>query len=167
MKQAWRVFLDHPLTGIGAGQFKNFQEPGVDVVWRQTHNVWLQLAAEIGIFGVLAFGYLFWRAVRASWWTRRELAWIYRRRTRKRGPPPPDPEDGLDEHEREFLQTHATAMLACLAGWFAASMFASVAFNWTIYYLVGLSVTGEAIVRARARGYAKAKALAAQQTAAA
>ena len=135
--------------------------------WRQTHNVWLQLAAEIGIFGVLAFAYLFWRAVRAAWWTRRELSWIYRRRTRKRGVSAPEPEDGLDDHDRQFLETHASAMLACLAGWFTAAMFASVAFNWTIYYLVGLSVTAEAIVRARARGYARAKALAAREAAAA
>ena len=167
MRQAWQVFLDNPLTGIGAGQFQNYQEPGMAKPWRQTHNVWLQLAAEIGIFGVLAFGYLFYRAARAAWWTRRELSWIGRRRTRKRGQQLPDPEDGLDPHEREFLQTHATAMLACLAGWFASAMFASVAFNWTIYYLMGLSVTAEAVVRARAAGYAKAKALAIREVTAA
>ena len=150
MEQAWQVFLDYPLTGVGAGQFQNFQQdPGTGKPWRQTHNVWLQLAAEIGIFGVVAFGYLFYRAMRAAWWTRRQLSWI-NRRTRKRRGPVPEPEDGLDEHERQFLQTHATAMIACLAGWFAASMFASVAFNWTFYYLLGLSVTAEAIVRARA-----------------
>lgn len=167
MRQAWQVFLDNPLTGIGAGQFQNYQEPGMARPWRQTHNVWLQLAAEIGIFGVVAFAYLFWRALRAAWWTRRELSWIHRRRIRTRGQPAPEPEDGLDEHERQFLQTHASAMIACLAGWFVAAMFASVAFNWTIYYLIGLSVTAEAVVRARATGYARAKALAAQETAAA
>jgi O-antigen ligase len=167
MQQSWQIFLENPLTGIGAGQFQNYQDPEMATLWRETHNVWLQLGAEIGIFGALAFGYVFWRSLRAAWWTRRELSWIHRRRTRRRGRAAPEPEDGLDDHDRMFLQTHASAMLACLAGWFAASMFASVAFNWTIYYLIGLSVTGEAIVRARARGYAEAKELAARERTAA
>ena len=28
-------------------------------------------------------------------------------------------------------------MLACMAGWFVCALFASVAFNWTFYYLLG------------------------------
>ena len=64
---AWfSIFLENPLTGIGAGQFQNYQDPEMATLWRETHNVWLQLGAEIGIFGALAFGYVFWRSLRAA-----------------------------------------------------------------------------------------------------
>ena len=90
---------------------------------------------------------------------RSELSWIYRRRTRKRGIEPSEPEDGLAEHERMFLQTHAAAMIASLVGWFVCAMFLSVIFNWTIYYLLGLSIATREVVRHRAQAYAEAKRL--------
>jgi hypothetical protein len=58
-------------------------------------------------------------------------------------------------------------MIACMVGWTVCAFFASVAFHWTLYYLVGLSVTGRDIVKNRARAYARAKALAQQEVAAA
>jgi O-antigen ligase len=158
MEQAVQIFLDNPITGIGAGQFQNYGPPGQAKRWRVTHNAYLQVAAEMGVFALIAFLYLVIRAFTAAWWTRRELSWIYRRRSKKR--PAPEPEDGLTEDERYYLQTHAAAMLACMVGWAVCAFFASVAFNWTFYYLLGLSVTARDIVRARAKAYRKAKKLA-------
>jgi O-antigen ligase len=167
MEQAWIVFLEHPLTGVGAGQFKNFGPPGQGKRWRETHNVLLQVAAELGFVGLVTFIFLIVRAFAAAWWTRRALNWIYFTRPKRRGATTVDPEDGLDEHDRMFLQTHGAAMLACLAGWMVAATFASVAFNWTFYYLLGLAVTARDVVRARRVAYAKAKALAEEEMVAA
>jgi O-antigen ligase len=164
MEEAWNVFLQHPLTGIGAGQFQNFGEPGAAKKWRVTHNAYLQVAAELGIFGLIFFLVIVWKGFSAAWWTRRHLKWIYGRHSRKK--PAADPEDGLTADERYFLQTHGAAMLACMTGWFVCAIFASVAFNWTIYYLVGLSVTARDVIRARERAYAKAKRLAIEREAA-
>lgn len=161
MEKAVNVFLDYPLTGIGAGQFQNFAYPNEKRTWRVTHNAYLQLAAELGIFGIIAFVYLIAKAFGAATWTRRELSWIYRRKSKKR--PAPEPEDGLTDDERYYLQTHAAAMVACLVGWAVCAFFASVAFNWTFYYLLGLSVTARDIVRHRSAAYKKAKALAMAQ----
>ncbi len=55
----------HPLTGVGAGQFKNYNPPDRLEPWRETHNVLLQIAAELGVFGLLAFLLLLWQAVSA------------------------------------------------------------------------------------------------------
>jgi O-antigen ligase len=165
MEQAWNVFLDNPITGIGAGQFQNYGEPGKAKRWRVTHNALLQVASELGIFGVLSFMFIIWRAFSASWWTRRELKWIYQRRTRKKGQPEEDPEDGLTDEERRFLQTHGAAMVACMVGWFVAALFAAVAFNWTFYYLLGLSVTARDVIRARRAAYARARQLAFKEAA--
>ena len=158
MEQAWALFLDNPLTGIGAGQFQNYGPPGEVRRWRVTHNAYLQVAAEIGVFGLAFFLFIVWRAFSAAWWTRQHLNWIYRRRSRRK--PEPEPEDGLTSDERYFLQSHAAAMLAAMTGWAICAIFASVAFNWTIYYLLGLSVAARDVVRARERAYAKAKKLA-------
>jgi O-antigen ligase len=156
LKLGWEVFLEYPITGVGAGQFQNMDIPGQPKRWRETHNALLQVASELGIFGVIAFKFLIVRGFAAASWTRRHLAWIYRKRSRKRTVDPE--EDGLDQHEREFLQTHGAAMVAAMVGWFVCAFFASVAYNWTFYYVLGLSVTARDIVRARARAYARAKA---------
>jgi O-antigen ligase len=165
MEQAWTVFLQNPITGIGAGQFQNYGAPGQAKKWRVTHNAYLQVAAELGIFGVLFFLYIVFKGFSSAWWTRRHLNWIYRRRSRKKVRL--EPEDGLTADERYFLQTHAAAMLAAMTGWFICAIFASVAFNWTIYYLLGLSATARDVVRARERAYAKAKKMAMQDAVAA
>ncbi len=159
LQQGWEIFLEYPLTGVGAGQFQNLDTPGLKR-WRETHNAPLQVASELGIFGALAFFFLIVRGFSAALWTRKHLSWIYRRRARRREAPAADEEDGLDDQERTFLQTHGAAMVASMTGWFVCSLFASVAFNWTFYYVLGLSVTARDLVRARAHAYAQAKALA-------
>ena len=165
MEQAIMLFQQYPITGVGAGQFQNFGPPGQAKEWRQTHNSYLQVASEIGVFGLAAFFFLIVRAFTASFYTRKTLAWIYRRRSKKR--PRREPEDGLDEHDRIFLQTHGAAMIASLVGWAVCAMFASVAFHWTLYYVIGLTVSARDIVRQRAVAYAKAKALAQEEALAA
>lgn len=155
LRLAWQTFLDNPLTGVGAGQFQNYFIPGVGNRWRETHNALLQVGAELGVFGVMAFLYLVGRAFLTAWWTRRELSWIYRRPTRRREAQPP-PADGLDDRERLFLQTHGAAMVAAVVGWFVCAMFGSVAFSWTFYYVLGLAAVGWNIVRHRRQVQAEA-----------
>jgi O-antigen ligase len=158
LEQAWLIFLEHPVTGVGAGQFMNYGPPGRAEKWRVTHNVMLQMAAEIGVFGLLAFAYLIWRAFAAAWWTRQALSWMHRRPpARRRKGVPAEPEDGLEPHERVFLETTASALVACMTGWFVCAQFASVGFNWTFYYLLGLCVCARDVVKARKQAYAEAK----------
>jgi O-antigen ligase len=53
------MFQENWLTGIGVGNFKalapSYQEPG-QTVQAIAHNTYIQLLAELGIFGLLAFG---------------------------------------------------------------------------------------------------------------
>jgi O-antigen ligase len=166
LEQALLIFLEHPITGVGAGQFQNYGPPGRAEPWRVTHNVILQVGAEIGLFGLIPFVFLIWRGFSAAWWTRQALAWTHRRpraqrlRASRGTRAVAEPEDGLEPHERIFLETHASAMFAGMVGWFVCALFASVAFNWTFYYMLGLSVCARDVVRARAKAYAEAKALA-------
>jgi O-antigen ligase len=166
MKQAWRVFQAYPFTGIGAGQFQNYQEPGQVQHWRVTHNTPLQFAAELGVLGVIGIFFLFFRGLGAARWAQKRLrgtlkALAVRRRA------PPDPEDGLEPGERQMLNEHAAALIACMVAWFVAAQFASVGYNWTLYYLLGLCVTTRDVVRARAKAYARAKKIGTQEVVAA
>jgi hypothetical protein len=60
---AWRVFLDHPILGVGPGQFARYYS--MDYVNRvglqelkkgyQAHNLYLQALAETGLVGLACF----------------------------------------------------------------------------------------------------------------
>jgi hypothetical protein len=70
-----------------------------------------------------------------------------RRRRREEADCEP-PEDSLTDDERRILEINARAMLAGLVGWTICSLFASVAFNWTFYYVLALAVAGREIAAA-------------------
>jgi O-antigen ligase len=135
------VFLENPLTGIGAGQFKNYSAPGVVEKWRVTHNVWLQVATELGVFGLLTFAFLVLRAYSSSFAALRML----------RGSPKRSGEShlGLSADDRTILEINAKGMIAAMVGWTICSLFASVAFNWTFYYVLALAVAGREIIASR------------------
>ena len=143
MQEGIETFIDRPLTGVGAGQFKNFNPPDRRERWRETHNALIQVAAETGILGLLAFTFLIIRAAIATRSTRRMLL-----PPRKRSADDPL-RHVLADNDRRALYAHTVAMTAGLAGWFVCSLFASVAYNWTFYYLLALIVAGRELTRDR------------------
>jgi O-antigen ligase len=146
MAESWIAFTENPLSGVGAGQFKDWNPHGRAEPWHEAHNVWLQVAAELGVAGTLAFLFLVFRAFGAVFQTRRLLS---RRRASfrpargRRTPPPPATE------EEEFLDAHSAVMAASLAGWFVCAFFGSIAYNWTFYYLLAFAATPREILRDR------------------
>ena len=150
LKEALATFVSHPLTGVGAGQFKNYDPDGREQAWRETHNVVLQVAAELGLFGLLTFGFLLVRAAYAPTQVRallRRAAPRARPRRFSRFGERPGAAGGevdqsrvLTTPEEASLQAHAAAISAALAGWFVCALFASVAYHWTFYYLLALAL---------------------------
>ena len=140
-RQGLQVFAENPLTGVGAGQFVNYDGDMMVARWRVTHNVWLQVAAELGIFGLCTFAFLVWRAFTACFAARRAI----------RGPTKraPDATTTLTPQEQKIIDRNAKGMLAGLVGWMVCAFFASVAFNWTFYYVFALAVAGREIARDR------------------
>jgi O-antigen ligase len=56
----WEMFKDYPITGVGTGVFPNANGaeywPGAGrKIWLQPHSLYVQLLAEQGILGVIAF----------------------------------------------------------------------------------------------------------------
>jgi O-antigen ligase len=144
MQEGIATFVERPLTGVGAGQFQNHDPTGRQQPWKQTHNALIQTAAETGIFGLLAFTFLIVRGAMASVVTRRMLTRIRQRRGAA---------DAigavLSEEDQRWLYAHSVAMTAGLAGWFTCAMFASVAYNWTFYYMLALTVAAREMTRDR------------------
>lgn len=133
LREAWAAFLDRPLTGVGAGQFKNYAPDGRTEAWREAHNVVLQVAAELGMAGLAVFGFLLARALMAG----RQTRALLRRAVGTRRRPVRVPAVSADEAAQ--LDAHAAAVTAALAGWFFCALFASVAYHWTFYYLLALA----------------------------
>jgi O-antigen ligase len=138
MQEGIKTFAERPLTGIGAGQFQNYDPPGRKEAWRETHNAPIQVAAETGIVGLGAFLFLVIRAGDA-----------------------PDPLGAvMSDRDRADMNAHTVAMTAGFFGWLVCSFFASVAYNWTFYYLLALIVASREMVSTR---LGAAVALTAQQ----
>ena len=146
LRESWDTFLDNPLTGVGAGQFKNYNPEGREQAWRESHNVVLQVAAELGVFGLLAFGFLLVRAAYAP----RQTALLLRASIPKRRPGSRlRAVDPLPPADHEMLTTHAAALSAAFVGWLACALFASVAYHWTFYYILALAVAPRDYLLAR------------------
>jgi O-antigen ligase len=150
MQEGIDTFIEYPLTGVGAGQFKNYNPPGRKERWRETHNALIQVAAETGIFGLIVFSFLIVRGGMAAAKTRKMLE-----RPRKKNAPDPLAYLMADE-DRRTLYAYTAALTAGLLGWFTCSLFASVAYSWTFYYLLALIVAARELTKVR---LAAAKAL--------
>lgn len=151
-RESLQAFAQNPLTGVGAGQFKNWNPDGREQPWHESHDVLMQVASELGIGGLLLIGYLIVRAGLSVRESRRLLR-------RARGGPPrgrwqgagatPPRQAVIAPGEAAFLDIHTAAMAASITGWFVCALFASVAYNWTFYYLLALAAAPRDILRDR------------------
>ena len=143
------TFMDRPFTGVGAGQFKNYNPPQRKERWRETHNVLIQVAAETGNVGLILFSFLIVRGAVAAVGTRRMLV----RSQKRRGSDPL--RLVISDRDRRSLYAHTVAITAGLIGWFVCASFASVAYSWTFYYLLALIVAARELTKDRiAAGHA-------------
>src|SRR4029453_16421290 len=112
------------------------------------------------LVGLGLFAFLVWRAYSASFAALRMLRVSRGARNADRGsrnadrrptPQPAirNPPHELTEQNRQILDINARGMIAAIVGWTVCSMFASVAFNWTFYYVLALAVAGREIVASR------------------
>jgi O-antigen ligase len=142
LEDGWNAFLEHPFTGVGAGQFQNYNPPDRQELWRETHNVELQILSELGLIGFAAFVWLRVRAGYTLFTTWRAL------RPGRRGPDPVA-EAALLPDEREWMRSHVAACIAAFAGWLVCAQFASIGFYWTLYYVLALIVAAREILTRR------------------
>lgn len=127
-----RMFLDHPLLGVGAGQYSaHFWEYGGPrwMGWRASHNMFIDLVSQLGIAGIAAFGCLALWVGRGLWRARRRL----------------DPQDAGDR----FLFTASSAIVASLLTYFAAGMFQSILYYPMLYVHLAVAVAATGLIELR------------------
>jgi O-antigen ligase len=140
LRDGYQAFIDNPVLGLGAGQFQAYNPEGrKEEAWRETHNAVLQVAAELGVVGLGIFLIVIGSGFAAVF---RTGAALRRARGRRRARAP-DPA----RHDREAMEMYAAAIAASLTGWFVAAMFASVAYYWTFYIVLGLAASVRDVVR--------------------
>jgi O-antigen ligase len=144
MQDAWNVFLDHPILGIGLGQFVNYDPSGRRGAWHVTHNAYLQVATELGVVGLAPFIFLLVSGARAAREARRRVLARLAPPRRAGGAGPPRVLDPPDER----LVAAATAAGPSLVGWFVCALFGSIALNWTLYYVLAVAAATRAVARA-------------------
>jgi len=64
LRGGWEIIKDHPWFGVGtmdlADTYRRYMPPGAVHVHGHLHNIFLQVAATMGIIGLAAFCYLFY-----------------------------------------------------------------------------------------------------------
>ncbi|MBK6751559.1 MAG: hypothetical protein IPG67_16575 [Acidobacteria bacterium] len=100
--------------GIGIGNF-----PIVGVRNLQSHNAFTQVSAELGILGLIAYLVFMISPFR-------KLSAIERTH--------------FDENKADWFYYLAIGLQASIIGYMVSSFFASVAYNWFIYYLIAYAV---------------------------
>ncbi len=77
---SWAMLRDHPILGIGPGNFPRLQEeylppaPGARIGRSHAHNIYLHLAVERGVFAFVAFGWMWYVVLRIGLSSLRFLA---------------------------------------------------------------------------------------------
>ena len=152
MWEGWQTFVDHPLTGVGAGQFKNYNPPDrLRTLARDPQRAAAGRRAELGIFGLLVFFLLLWQAGSALLWTRRHVRRRARRALDRRH------ESRSAAGDRGVPRPTSASGCACTrwrcppasSGWLVCAQFASVGYYWTFYYLFALIVAGRELTSDR------------------
>jgi O-antigen ligase len=87
-KTGWEIFLDHPVFGVGLGAFPDaVARYNPELGKKDTHNTYLNLAAEVGFPGLALWCVLVWSVLRSAYRSRQRVgrsnlatqqAWIER-----------------------------------------------------------------------------------------
>lgn len=130
--QRWELLMRSLLVsarnpwGIGIGNF-----PIVGIRSLQSHNAFTQVSAELGILGLIAYLVFIISPYRKLSAIERTL---------------------FDADDHSWYYYLAIGLQASIIGYLASSFFASVAYNWFVYYLIAYAVAFRRIYAIEAGG---------------
>ncbi|AKU91293.1 O-antigen ligase family protein [Vulgatibacter incomptus] len=125
---AWRtagnILSRRPLTGIGAAAFTTaWATYAPDDAGRHpyvAHNLFLEVAAELGIPTLVAFLALLAACIRGAWWA---------------------------TEERSPVRLEARGLLASIAGYLVCQMFAGFTLSFFLFLVLGIATASERLAR--------------------
>lgn len=118
IKQGLNLFKSSPIIGRGLGSFEllNFVHPAVGRHAIHVENLYVELLAQSGIFGLFAFIYLFW---------------LYFRQFLKR----------LTELENYELSIISSILACLISGFFGSIIIVGLTMSFLFWFLVGVSIS--------------------------
>ena len=129
----WHMFLDHPVLGVGAGQFaiadgmKYWSGNTPYRIWLQPHSLYVQVIAELGCAGAIAFGFLLFQTFAHGKRLKRRLH-----------------ATNAPEYLKGFPSAAGFALLILMiAGYASHSLY-----RWTWYFIAGLIAAAESVTEA-------------------
>jgi O-antigen ligase len=123
LKRAAEVVMYHPIIGVGVGNFGIYS-----IKSKVAHNAYLEIAAELGVMGFIAYMVLIFVPLRT-------LKRIERESYAARAGPG---RWGERERESYFL---SIGLQAVIAAYMVCSFFQSSEYFWYLYYLVAYTVS--------------------------
>jgi putative inorganic carbon (hco3(-)) transporter len=138
---AWRVFVDHPLLGVGPGHFAAYYSNDygnrlglVEQMGNyRGHNLYLETLAETGVVGFSCFVAIYAAVVRGLWKQRRR--WLQRDRQ---------------------LALVATSFLVLLAAYAVSGIFDHLSYQRYFWLMLALAYAAMRIVRSQHGGESQA-----------
>lgn len=125
----WEMFKDNPILGVGVanyprtvGEYEAQQEGEArkSVAWRQAHSLYFTLIPELGIIGVILYGFLIWFAFS-------RMASLFRNNL-------------LIEKEPDLVLM-AKALFVSFSAFFIAAIFLSVLYEPVFFIMLALSIS--------------------------
>jgi putative inorganic carbon (HCO3(-)) transporter len=122
---AWQMFVDHPMMGIGIGNYRiNYQDYSRDIGLdprrsnRTPASLYLELLSEQGAVGTLIFFTLLFVVVRGLWVAKRQFTAV---------------------HLNDYAHLSA-ALLAGLSGYMFSAIFKNSAYSNVFWIIIGLAI---------------------------
>lgn len=116
LKRGVVTFARHPVTGIGLGTFHI-----ISIKERRAHNSYLEIAAELGMLGLLAYLILLFNPLKALWKIESETV------------------SARDQRDFENYVL-SVGLQATLVAYYANSFFASIQYQWFVYFPLAYAV---------------------------
>ena len=124
LKRAADVALRHPIIGVGIGNYHIYS-----IKEKLAHNAYLEIAAELGVAGLLAYLVLILTPLRSMRRVERETDAALRAA--------PDADARARLHDSHIL---SIALQAAFAAYIVCSLFGSVQYQWFLYYIAAYAV---------------------------
>ncbi len=74
--ETWEYLKDHPLTGAGLSGYPTeiapYHDPTLYEIFQYPHNIFLNIWVELGLLGLVAFGWIAWLVSRHAWQNRHD-----------------------------------------------------------------------------------------------
>jgi putative inorganic carbon (HCO3(-)) transporter len=123
LERGTSLAISHPVIGLGMGNFHSYS-----IQEQVAHNSYLEIAAELGVAGLIAYLILIFAPIRSLRRIERE--------TRDSQSPPggAGPEGG---HHDYYL---SVALQSAFVAYLVCSFFSSIQYLWYVYYLVAYAV---------------------------